>query len=154
MKEIIERAGTPDIACSDLLGRRRMGTKSCDDRLQLPLRTVNNPESKLGEMKSYPGVISVVIDALKKKGMRFEEVSLKNGDITYNNKNIVVFRGDAAKVLHRAFHGVPCGMTTHHAGENLSLCANGSGFGRLDVSNLAADVIHKSKKRSRPNVES
>jgi hypothetical protein len=104
-----------------------MGTKSCDDWFGLPLGSVNNTESKLGKMKPYPGVIAVVIDALKKKGMRFEEVSLKNGDITYDNKNIVVFRGDTAKVLNRAFHGSPRSVPTHQTLHDMSLLIDGLG---------------------------
>jgi hypothetical protein len=33
----------------------------------------------------------------------------------------------------------------------LSLGANGSGFGRLNVSNLSSDVIHKSINANPPN---
>src|ERR1035438_7455967 len=80
MKKITHKTGRAvAVACSVLLGRRRMGTKSCDNRLRLLLGAVNNGESELGKMKPYPSVIAVVIDALKKKGMRFKEVSLTNG---------------------------------------------------------------------------
>jgi hypothetical protein len=139
--------------CSALLGRRRMGTKSCDDGFGSALRTVDNSENKLGKVKSYPGVIAILIDALKKKGMRFKEVSFKNGDITNDDKNVVVFRGDAAKVLHRAFHGCPSSAPAHQAAHNVGLVINGE----CDISggnHNGADILKMSKiihKCSLPN---
>ena len=72
---------------------------------------MNDCKDKLREVQPYPGVLYDIIDALKKKGMGFDEVSLDNGDIRYLDNNIVVFRGNAAKLLHRAFHCLPSGVS-------------------------------------------
>src|ERR1035437_84914 len=106
------------LRCSALLGRRRMGTKSCDGRLRPELRAVNDRKYKLGEMETYPGTLPDIIEALEKKGMRFDEVSLDNGDIRYLDNNVVVFRGNAAKLLHRAFQGAQRGR----AGQKIRQC--------------------------------
>src|ERR1035438_1626722 len=62
-------------------------------------------------MKTYPSALADTIEPLEKKGMRFDEGSLDNGDIRHLDNNIVVFRGNAAKLLDRAFHGIPGGVT-------------------------------------------
>jgi len=148
----VERAGTPAVAVQRL-GRRRMGAKSCDNGFGSAFGAMNNSENKLGKMKPYPGVIAIVIDALKKKGMRFQKVSLKNGDISHNDKNVVVFRGDAAKVLHRAFHGEPCSVPAHQSTHHLGLVINRMGSPAWSID---GDVFHGSEiiihKRSLPNI--
>ena len=134
------------VECSALLDRRRMGTKSRDYGFGSALGTVDNSEKKLGKMKPYPGVVAILVDALKKKGMRFKEVSFKNGDITNNDKNVVIFRGDAAKVLHRAFHGCPCSVAAHHASHDLRLPLSGDN-GRtghdFHLTNKRLKFVHK-----------
>ena len=105
------KTAIPPSSSSDLLGRWRMWTKACNDWLWSKHGPVNDRKDKLREMQPYPGVLSDIIDALKKKGMRFDEVSLDNGDIRYLDNNIVVFRGDAAKLLHCAFHRLPSGVS-------------------------------------------
>ena len=90
-----------------------MGTKSCDDGILPTLGTVNDSHSELGEMKCHPGVMAILIDALKKKGVRFDEVSVVNGNISHHNHYVVTIRGDAAKPLHRVPESVPCSVPAH-----------------------------------------
>ncbi len=145
------------VVCSALLGRRRMWTKSRDSRLWPELGAVDNRKNKLGEMETYPGVLPDIIHALKEKGMGFDEVSLNNGDIRYLDNNIVVFRGDAAKLLNRAFHGFPSGMagqkirqcdlrlgSRSHASARFSLCC-------LNSINTLRNILKIVHKRSLPN---
>ena len=79
---------------------------------------MDDSKDKLREMETYPCVLSDIINALKKKGVRFDEVCFDNGDIRYLDNNIVVFRGNAAKLLNRTLHGVPSGIP----GEKIRHC--------------------------------
>ena len=81
--------------------------KSSDNSLVPPFREINNTGLDLGEMEDYPGVMAVLVEALEKKGVRFNEASFGHGDITHENKHVVIFRGAAAEFLHRAFEGIP-----------------------------------------------
>jgi hypothetical protein len=130
-----------------------MGTKASANRLRLSLRTMHNTDGKLREMEDYPGVVPVLIDALEKKGMRFHEESFNNGDISYHNKYVVVFRGTAAEVLHRAFHGVPSGLTTHEPAHDAGLVVNGLGRPVGSVDFRPFEMSKATHKRSLPNAK-
>jgi hypothetical protein len=95
-----------------------MRIKSCDDRVLPALGTVNDCNVELGKMENYPGTITVCIGALKEKGMRLDEVSFVNGDITDHDDYVVATGDVVAKLLHRALHGAPCG----HPGKKLWQC--------------------------------
>ena len=108
-------AGQP-VRCSAWLGRRilmlthslRGGRRKPGDGSTRPLLgSVDDAGNNLGVVRNYPGAMSVLIDAMKKKGVRFDELSFEHGDITYQNQNVVVLRGAAYEVVHRAFKGEP-----------------------------------------------
>jgi hypothetical protein len=127
-------------------GIRGVGAESSDDRLRPALGAMNHPDSELGEMKNYPGVIAVLIDALKKKGMRFDEKSFFNGDITHHNNYIVTIRGAAAEVLHRAFHGIPSGVPAHHGSDGVGLLLNDADGQRRPDGNVAVEISEVAHK--------
>lgn len=84
---------------------RKSLNDSADHSLRAPLGLVNNLHYNLREVTNYPGVMPVLVNALKNKGVRFDELSFEDGEITYLNQNVVVLRGAAYEVVHRAFHG-------------------------------------------------
>jgi hypothetical protein len=77
----------------------------------------------LREVANNPGTMPFLIDALKKKGVRLDELSFGDGEITYLNQNVVILRSPAYEVIHRAFHGEKCGLTGKKMRQrNLCLC--------------------------------
>ena len=120
----------------------------------LDLRTIDDCRAQLAEMLNYPGPMAVLIKALEREGVRFNESDFPNEDITHLNQYVAVIGGEAAEFLHRACESLKSRSATHQAGENLSLGANGSSLGRLDVTNLSSDVIHNSKNAKSPNEKS
>lgn len=87
-----------------------LGQKSSDDSRLIghPAREVNHPGLDLRKVYDYPSAMAVLVDALKNKGVRFDELSFKNGDITYLKENIVILRGAAYKLIDRSLKGSPC----------------------------------------------
>ena len=152
--------GVTAVGSGDLLGGWCIFPKSINnstgERLHvgLELRSVDDGRAQLAEMLNYPGPIAVLVEALKREGVRFDESSFPHENITHPNPYVAVIRGEAAEFLHRACESIKSRTTTHQASEDLCLGANGSGFGRLDVSNLSSDVIHKSINANPPNVQS
>lgn len=67
------------------------------------LRSINDTHADLGVVDDYPGVMAVLVDALKKEGVRFNERDFLDGEITCHNQNVMVLRGAAYEVVHRAF---------------------------------------------------
>lgn len=102
-----------------------MGREPCDDGILPALGAVNDSDSELGEMECHPGAMAILIDALKKKGVRFDEVSVVHGDISHHDHYVVTIRGGAAKVLHRAFESVPRRLPAHLTPQDTSLLVNG-----------------------------
>lgn len=94
---------------STWLGSRFTGTKplndSTNDSNGTLLWAVDDSNYNLSEVANYPGTMPVLIDALKKKGVRFDELGFGDGEITYLNQNVVILRGAAYEIVHRAFHG-------------------------------------------------
>ena len=84
--------------------------KSCDDprRSWDAFGNVNHSENYLREVYHYPGHVAVITDAAKKKGMRFDVSSFKDGEIAHTQDNIMVLRGGAAEFLDRLFECGPC----------------------------------------------
>lgn len=101
MKSDSERKSGAQVRCSELLDGQRC--KASNNSAGTVFRTVDNTHLDLGEVYNPGGVMPVLIDALKKKGVRFEEGDFKDGEITYENKNIMILRGRAYEVVHRAF---------------------------------------------------
>ncbi len=61
-------------------------------------------------MYDYPGPLAVLVDALKKKSVRFDELSFKHGEFTCLENNVMVLRGDAYEFVHRTFERRPCSI--------------------------------------------
>jgi len=68
------------------------------------LGPVSDVHFNLSEVADYPGAMPVLVEALEKKGVRFDESSFCDGEVTYLNQNVVVLRGAAYEFVHRAFH--------------------------------------------------
>ncbi len=68
------------------------------------LGPVSDAHFNLSEVADYPGAMPVLVEALEKKGVRFDESSFCDGEVTYLNQNVVVLRGAAYEFVHRAFH--------------------------------------------------
>lgn len=58
-------------------------------------------------MDNYAGIIPFLIDAAKKKGVRFEIDDFADEEVERKNDDLVIFRGRAAKVIDRIFEGLP-----------------------------------------------
>ena len=144
-------AGASAVACSDLLGRRRMGRKSCDDSAGANLRAINNMNAELAEMLNYPGPMAVLIESLKRKGVRLDELHFRDGDITHKNQYVAVIGGDAAECLHRIYDGLERGLTAEQVMQDarLYLSRNNGRGDRLAMTDLS--VNHLAHKCSLPN---
>ena len=58
---------------------------------------------ELSEMANYRGVMAVIRDAAKKKGVRFDVSDFPDGEIESPNNDVAIFRGSACKFLDRLF---------------------------------------------------
>jgi hypothetical protein len=149
------KQGAKAVGSSDVLGGWRIGIETVEnlggETDSLGLGTINDCRAQLAEMLNYPGPMAVLIEALKREGVRFDESDFPHEDITHLNQYVAVIGGEAAEFLHRACESIKSRATTHQTGEDLSLGANSSGFGRLHVSNLSSDVFHKSINVNPPN---
>jgi len=127
---------------------------SADNPRGTTLGPVNNMHYNLSEVANYRGSMPVLIDALKKKGVRFDELSFGDGEITYLNQNVVVLRGAAYEVIHRAFHGEECGITGKKVRQrNLRLCGCSELTTRfLNCFRIYRKIVEMIHKRSLPNI--
>jgi hypothetical protein len=103
-------------------------------------------------MLNYPGLIAVLVEALKREGVRFDESSFPDENITRQNPYIAITRGKAAEFIHRTFESIKSRATTHQITQEASLIVNGMGSpsGCVD-SRPFEKITHKSNKRSLPN---
>ena len=76
---------------------------STDNSIRLALRPIKDSGFDLSEMADYPGAMPVLIEALKEKGVRLDELSFDDDEIVYLNQNVVILRGAALELVHRAF---------------------------------------------------
>jgi hypothetical protein len=83
----------------DLWGGKALYYTS-NNSIRLALRPVEDSGFNLTEVADYPGAMPVLVEALKEKGVRFEELSFDDDEIIYLNQNVVVLRG-------RGFGGRP-----------------------------------------------
>ena len=96
---------------------------TADNSGLVSLRTINNANLNLAEMTYHASSMAVLIEALKQKSVRLNEASFDNGEIVHQNENIMILRGAAYEVVHRAFKGDEgslAGKKVRH--RNLSLC--------------------------------
>ncbi len=133
------------------LGRPRIG-ESRDDSARPAFREINYTGSELAEMYDYPSAMAVLIDALEKKGVRFDEASFKNQNISHLNKHVVILRGDALKLCDCLFECNPSSVTTHHIPKDMGLLLGSADSSRRTDGNIPSrgDVVFHN--RSLPNV--
>jgi len=105
----------PGCAPSGLLDRFR--SKSCNPSAVTVFWEIDNTRTKLAEMDDYPGVIPVVVEALKRKGVRVDESCFKHPDISNPNKYIMVLRGEAGRILDPLFEREPCSLAREQVGQ-------------------------------------
>ena len=151
-----------------LLGRRRIGIKTMNDpageRHSVALGAINDPCAELTEMLNYPGPVAVLVEALKREGVRFDESCFPNENITYQNPNVAIIRGEAAEFLHRACKSIEsrrAGEQPRHsnlrvgsspqATTGILLCLMN---GRHALSHTLRKIRRIIHKRSRPNEKS
>ena len=134
---------TRRVRCSAWLGDSSIG-KSGDDpwRGSVTFREIDNTRSELGKVDDYPGAMAVLVDALKAKGVRPEEIRFEDADVVRNEHYIVVLRGDACKLLDRLNESQPSPLARKKTG--LQLLADTLGrLGRAVVCNgIAAVQVH------------
>jgi hypothetical protein len=99
------------VACSDLLGRRLMGRKPCNDPARALLGAIDNMNADLAEMLNYPGPMAVLTKSFKLKGVRLDELDFPDGDITSNNQYVAVIGGVTAECLSRIEDGLERGLS-------------------------------------------
>ena len=151
---------TMPVGSGDLLGRRSIGIESINnstgERDILALGAVNDPCVELAEMLNYPGPIAVLVEALKREGVRFDESSFPDENITRQNPYVAIIRGEAAEFLHRACESIKSRATTQQAGQSggLPLTSDDGGMRHVPDSTtsqtlcVSLEIVHK---RSRPN---
>ena len=77
---------------------------SIDNSIRLALRPIKDSGFNLSKVADYPGAMPVLVEADKQKGVRFDELSFGDDEIVYLNQNVVILRGAALELVHRAFH--------------------------------------------------
>ena len=93
---------------SDTQAESSVTPKPSNDNSIPLLGPKNNAGHDLGVVGNDPSPMEVVIEALKKKGVRFDESNFQDGDIERLNNDVVILRGDAAKILDCFFEGIEC----------------------------------------------
>ncbi|MEY4916666.1 MAG: hypothetical protein RL616_579 [Verrucomicrobiota bacterium] len=78
---------------------------TADNSGLISLGLINHANLNLAEMAYHASAMTALIEALKQKGVRLDEASFDNCEIVHQNENIMVLRGAAYEVVHRAFHG-------------------------------------------------
>jgi hypothetical protein len=113
-----------------------------DDAIGPDFGQIDDLSDELREMANYPGIMAVIREAAKKKGMRFDEADFPDGDIESPNQDIAIFRGSACEFLDRLFEcgkyaiaGEPVregdGADTAQAGEGGHLLGEVGGNGQI-----------------------
>ena len=146
--------GVVAVGCGALLDRRRMGRESCDDSAGANLRAINNMNAELAEMLNYPGPMAVLIESLKRKGVRLDELNFRDGDITHKNQYVAVIGGDAAECLHRIYDGLERGLTAEQVMQDARLYLSRNNSGRDGLAMADLSVNHLAHKCSLSNVQS
>jgi len=54
-------------------------------------------------MTKYKGIMALVVETAKKKGVRFDVSDFPDGEIKCLNQHVVIFRGSAGKLIDRLF---------------------------------------------------
>lgn len=73
------------------------------------LRPVYDSQENSGEMENYPGVMSVLIEAFAKEGVRFDEADFSKEDFIHKDKYVTIIRGKANEFIDRALDRMKSG---------------------------------------------
>ena len=101
----------PAVRCGEGLGGDSGKSSNDSWRSGNSFGNMDHSEYYLRKVYHYPGHVAVIAQASKKKGMRFDVSSFKDGEITYTKDNIMVLRGGAAEFLDRLFECGPSRIT-------------------------------------------
>ncbi len=55
-------------------------------------------------MADYKGILPLIIETAKKKGVRFDIFDFTNEEIECINNDVVIFRGKGCDLINRLFH--------------------------------------------------
>ena len=69
------------------------------------LREMGYSDSELAVMDYFKGFIPLIVVAAKNKGMRLEVSDVEDDEIIRFDKDVMVFRGSAGKLLYDLFKG-------------------------------------------------
>jgi hypothetical protein len=111
--------GAAAVACSDLLDSIILG-KPSNNSARPALRQIDNMSDELAEMYDYPGIMAIIRDAAKKKGMRFNEADFPDGEVESPNDYIAIFRGSACEFLDRLFESNKGSIAREQAGDGIA----------------------------------
>jgi hypothetical protein len=75
------------------------------------LRGMGYSDFELAIMNDFKSIVPIFVFAVKNKGVRFEISDIENGDIISLDKDIVIFRGRAGKLLYDLCKGSIAGLT-------------------------------------------
>ena len=95
--------------------------ESRNDSALIPLGTIGDSGDKLAKVNHYVGVMAVIADAAKKKGVRFEISDFPNGDVECRNEHVVIFRGKACEFIDRLFERDESGLAREKIAQEGSL---------------------------------
>lgn len=79
--------------------------ESDHDSYEIDLRAREHLGDELAVVDDYEGILAEVVKAAKEKGVRFSVADFKDGEVESLNQHVVIFRGAAAKLIHRIFEG-------------------------------------------------
>lgn len=77
----------------------------------LLLREMGYSDSELAVMDYFKGIVPLVILAAKNKGVRFEISNIEDGKIISLDGDVMIFRGQAGKLLYDLFKGAEACVT-------------------------------------------
>lgn len=67
--------------------------------------------NNLGVVGNYRGMVPFMIEAAKKKGMRFDVSDFPGSDVECLDEHVVIFRRTSYEFVHRLFESDECGIT-------------------------------------------
>jgi hypothetical protein len=80
-------------------------SESKDFPLWASLRAMGYSDFELAVMDNFKSVIPLMVVAAKNKGMRLEVSDVEDDEIIRFDKDVMVFRGAAGKLLYNLFKG-------------------------------------------------
>lgn len=93
--------------------RDSLGRKSNNASRRTNLRSVTNQSADLGNMANESELATALIDAAKHKGIGLAVANMIKRHPAHHNKNVMVFRGNAVKLIDVIFEDCPKLITGH-----------------------------------------